>query len=160
MKAPEKPKYVMSLNEKVATLNRFISKSTDKCISFFDQVKKGKNFKWTEECQTAFEKLKVHLATSLILSKPIVEKDLFVYLAVTDQALNAAIVRDEDGIQRSVHHIRKRLSDAKLNYSLIEKLVYNLLLTTRKLRPNFQDHPIKVLTNQPLRQILHKLKTS
>lgn len=51
-------KDVMSLNGKVATLNRFISKSTEKCISFFDQIKKRKKFKWTEECQAALQELK------------------------------------------------------------------------------------------------------
>jgi len=35
-------KHVQSLNGKVAALNRFISKATDKCIPFFDIVKKGK----------------------------------------------------------------------------------------------------------------------
>ena len=41
-------KEVQYLNGKVAALNRFISRATDKCLSFFYTLKKS--FKWTPEC--------------------------------------------------------------------------------------------------------------
>ena len=42
-------KEVQSLTERVAALNRFVSKVTDKCMSFFKVIKKA--FEWTNECQ-------------------------------------------------------------------------------------------------------------
>ena len=42
VKAPRTKKELQSLNGKVAALSRFISKATDKCIPFFDSLKKGK----------------------------------------------------------------------------------------------------------------------
>ena len=53
-------KEVQSLNGKVAALNRFVSRATDKCLPFFHTLKKS--FEWTAECQQAFKDLK---ATSL-----------------------------------------------------------------------------------------------
>ena len=53
-------KEVQSLNGKVAALNRFVSRATDKCLTFFHTLKKS--FEWTAECQQAFKDLK---ATSL-----------------------------------------------------------------------------------------------
>ena len=41
-------KAVQSLNDKVAALNRFLSKVTDKCLPFFRVLKKS--FEWTDEC--------------------------------------------------------------------------------------------------------------
>ena len=41
-------KAVQSLNGKVAALNRFVSKATDKCLPFFRVLKKS--FEWTDEC--------------------------------------------------------------------------------------------------------------
>jgi len=38
---------------------------------------------------------------------------------------------------------------------MIEKLALAVVTYARKLRPYFQSHPIEVLTNQPLRTILH-----
>ena len=42
-------KEVQSLNGKVAALNRFVSRVTDKCLPFFCTLKKS--FEWTDECQ-------------------------------------------------------------------------------------------------------------
>lgn len=56
--APRNKKGLQSLNGKVAVLSQFISKATNKCIPFFDALKKGKkNFKWNEAYQTTFEEL-------------------------------------------------------------------------------------------------------
>ena len=45
-------KEVQSLIERVAALNRFVSKVTDKCLPFFKVLKKA--FEWMDECQKAF----------------------------------------------------------------------------------------------------------
>ena len=41
-------KKVQSLNGKVAALNKFISRTMDKCLPFFKMIKKA--FEWTDEC--------------------------------------------------------------------------------------------------------------
>ena len=45
---PSNIKEVQSFTEQVATLNRFVSKATDKCLPFFKVLKKA--FEWTNEC--------------------------------------------------------------------------------------------------------------
>ena len=42
----------------------------------------------------------------------------------------------------------------------MEKLILALVTTARKLRPYFQAHTIEVLTEHPMRQILHRPETS
>ena len=55
IKIPSTRREMQSLNGKVATLSRFISKATDKYIPFFEALKKDKGkFEWTDECSTAF----------------------------------------------------------------------------------------------------------
>ena len=48
MAAPKNIKEVQSLNCRVATLNRFISRATDKCFPYFKILRKA--FEWTDEC--------------------------------------------------------------------------------------------------------------
>ena len=48
MKPPKNVKEVQSLNGKVAVLNRFMSRATEKCLPFFRTLKKS--FEWTDEC--------------------------------------------------------------------------------------------------------------
>ena len=45
--SPKTVKEVQSLNGKVAVLNRFVSRATDKCLPFFRTLKKS--FEWTTE---------------------------------------------------------------------------------------------------------------
>ena len=66
MKPPRNVKEVQSLNGKVATLNRFVSRATDKCFPFFRTLKKS--FEWMDECQQAFKELKAYLSAPPLLS--------------------------------------------------------------------------------------------
>ena len=50
--------------------------------------------------------------------------------------------------------------DAETRYPELEKLALALMVASRKLRPYFHTHSIKVLTNYPLRQVLQKLEAS
>ncbi|XP_071689158.1 uncharacterized protein [Rutidosis leptorrhynchoides] len=59
-----------------------------------------------------------------------------------------------------IYFVSKALSGSELNYHPIEKLVYALVVTARRLRRYFQAHPITVLTDQPIRQLLYKLEIS
>ena len=63
---PKNVKEVQSFNGKVVALNRFVSRATDKCLPFFHTLKKS--FKWTVECQQAFEDLKVYISSPSLLS--------------------------------------------------------------------------------------------
>jgi hypothetical protein len=66
MSPPKTIKEVQSLTGKAAALNRFVSRSTNKCLPFFRTLRKA--FQWTEECQKAFEELKVYLSSPPLLS--------------------------------------------------------------------------------------------
>ena len=54
LQAPRNPKEVQKLTGMTAALNRFISRSADRCRPFFLLLHKWKGFKWTEECAVAF----------------------------------------------------------------------------------------------------------
>ena len=71
MVSPKTKREVQRLTGRVAALNRFISRSTDKCLPFYDTLKGNKKFEWTEECEKAFQQLKHYLATPPVLAKPV-----------------------------------------------------------------------------------------
>ena len=59
MKSPATIKQVQSLTGRIAALNRFVSKSSEKCKKFFKAIKgASKDFEWTEECEDAIIKIK------------------------------------------------------------------------------------------------------
>ena len=87
------------MNSKVAALNRFVSKATDKCLPFFRVSRKS--FEWTDECQKAFEDLKKYLSSPPLLSPSMPGEELYLYIAVS---------------QAVVSKRRWRLSTARLFY--------------------------------------------
>ncbi|KAK3004432.1 hypothetical protein RJ639_020154 [Escallonia herrerae] len=99
---------------------------------------------------------KEYLASPPLLSKPVMGEDLFLYLAVAESAVSAVLVREQDGQQLPVYYVSKVLQGAEQRYPNAEKLAFALLNAARKLRPYFQSHTITVLTDKPLRRILHK----
>ncbi|XP_024018687.1 uncharacterized protein LOC112090800 [Morus notabilis] len=162
MRSPTKPKEVQRLRGCVAALNRFISKATDKCVPFFDVLKGSKHFEWTPQCEEAFQKLKEHLDRSSILSKPITDEELSLYLSVSQHAVSSVLIREEEKVQLPVYYVSKRLLDAESRYTGMEQLALALMVASRKLRHYLQSHTIQILTNHPLRPTptTHEVETT
>ncbi|XP_074342036.1 uncharacterized protein LOC141679432 [Apium graveolens] len=79
---------------------------------------------------------------------------------MSEYSISAVLVREEDGQQSPVYYVSKWLHDAETRYTSMKKLVYALILVSRKLRPYFQAHRVEVRTAYPLRQVLHKAESS
>ncbi|KAK3017080.1 hypothetical protein RJ639_007011 [Escallonia herrerae] len=67
-----------------------------------------------------------------------------------------ASCRTEETLSIDDQRDEKVLQGAEQRYPNAEKLAFALLKAARKLRPYFQSHTITVLTDKPLRRILHK----
>ena len=57
-------------------------------------------------------------------------------------------------IEYPVYFVSTVLRDARERYPVQQKLLYALLIASRKLRHYFQGHPIKVVSAYPLEKIL------
>ena len=93
LQPPQNLKKVQKLTRMTATLNRFISWSTDRCRPFFQLLNKWKGFEWTKECILAFQQLKEYLSQPPIMSKLEVDEVLFAYIAVASHAVSLVLVR-------------------------------------------------------------------
>ena len=145
---------MQSLTGRVAALNRFVSKVTDKCLPFFKTLKKA--FAWTDECEIAFQELKHYLSNPPLLSPSKEGEDLFLYLAVSITAISAALIREENRAQLPVYYVSQAFQGAEARYPPIEKITFALIVDSRKLRPYFQVNPIIVMTDQPIRKAMNK----
>ncbi|GKA27800.1 reverse transcriptase domain-containing protein [Tanacetum coccineum] len=132
-------KDVQKLNGKLASLNRFLSKSAEKSLPFFKTLKKctkKSDFQWTQEAEVAFKQMKKLIAELPMLTAPKEKEELIIYLATTKEAINAVLMTDKGGNQ--------------LQYTF----------ASRRLKRYFQAHTIVVITDQPIKQLLSKSEIS
>ena len=146
LQPPRNPKEVQKLTGMMATLNRFISRSAERCRPFFLLLHKWKEFQWSEECVTAFQELKRYLSHPPIMSSPVVDKVLFAYIAVALYAISHVLKRVDSGIQRPVYYVSKSLNEVEVRYLPLEKAILAVVHATRKLPHYFQAHTMVVLT--------------
>ncbi|GKB86668.1 reverse transcriptase domain-containing protein, partial [Tanacetum coccineum] len=100
--SPRCIKDVQKLNGKLASLNRFLSKSAEKSLPFFKTLKKctkKSDFQWTPEAEEAFKQMKKLIAELPTLTAPREHEELIIYLAAAKEAISAVLMTDREGKQ-------------------------------------------------------------
>jgi hypothetical protein len=94
---------------------------------------------WTPEADQALAHLKDFISQPPVLTAPHKKEQLLLYLAATSHVVSTTIVveRQEDDhtypVQRPVYFVSEVLSESKARYQLVQKLLYAVLITSRKL---------------------------
>ena len=111
MQPPSNTKEIQRLTGRIAALSRFVSRSSDKCQTFF-QVQKKKTFHWDAHYEEAFSALKTYLSSPPpppILVSPSDGELPTLYLAGSDFSTSAALVRERDRAQQPVYYYSRAL---------------------------------------------------
>jgi hypothetical protein len=136
----------------MAALSRCISRLGEKGMPFYKLLKRVDKFQCTREAQEALEALKKFLTTPPVLKPPRratsnqPAEDLLLYISCTTHVISTVLVveRVEEGhtypVQYPVYFISEVLGPSKMKYPQVQKLLYAVLLTARKLRHYFDDH--------------------
>ena len=107
-------KEVQQLTGRLAALGRFISRFTDRLKPFFAALRGANQAGWNEECNWAFIHIKQYLSEPPILASPDTGETLFVYLAISNTAVSAALFKEnKDGKQRPAFFVSKSLANVK-----------------------------------------------
>ncbi|GJT20965.1 reverse transcriptase domain-containing protein [Tanacetum coccineum] len=69
-----------------------------------------------------------------LLTTPVKEETLYVYVAAATEAVSAVLLAERKGIQSPIHYVSRTLNEAERNYVSLEKLALSLLHMSRRLR--------------------------
>ncbi|GJV90998.1 reverse transcriptase domain-containing protein [Tanacetum coccineum] len=157
--SPKCLKDVQKLNGKLASLNRFLAKSAEKSLPFFKPLKKfmkKSDFHWIAEAEKAFKQMKRLITELLMLVAPMEKEELIVYLAAAKETVSAVLMTERETKQMSIYFVSRALKGPEVNYTSMEKLVMALVHASKRLKRYFQAHPIIVITDQPIQQVLSR----
>ncbi|RVW17494.1 Retrovirus-related Pol polyprotein from transposon 17.6 [Vitis vinifera] len=118
---PKNKKELQRLTGKLVALGRFIARFIDELRPFFLAIRKAGAHEWTDSCQNAFEKIKHCLMQPPILSSLIPKEKLYMYLAVSEWAINAILFRcPSPKEQKPIYYVSRTLADVETRYSKME----------------------------------------
>jgi hypothetical protein len=94
MQPPTTKSGVQKLTGRLASLNRFISRSAEKSLPFFKVLKGSENFHWGPEQDKAFEELRQYLENLAVMTSPSPEAELLLYIVTSSCAVRTALVEE------------------------------------------------------------------
>ena len=141
-------------------LSHFISHLGERGLPLYQLLKKAHRFEWTSKAQEALDTVKQLLTKASILVPLTNGEPLLLYIVATMQLVSAALIveREEEGhtlkVQCPMYFISEVLSNSKTHYPQIQKLLYTILITKRKLHHYFELHSVTLVISFPLDEVV------
>ena len=106
------------------------------------------NFKWTEECDKSFKKLKELLCSAPVLSYRNFKREFVLQTDASDVGVGAILSQyDDDGIEHVNAYASKALSPRERNYSTTEKEAFAIQFGTQHFRVYLVGRKFTILTD-------------
>lgn len=111
-------------------------------------LRKNRAFTWQEPQQQAFDTIKSALCTAPLLKPPDFTRPFILATDASDYAVGAVLQQaDEDGKIHPVWYFSRKLSDAELKYSTLEKECLAIVRALEQFRHYLLHQPVRVQTD-------------
>ena len=142
---------------------RFIPRFAELSEPLVALTRKFARFKWSDECQTAFEKIKQQLTVIPMLAYPDPNEDYILYTDASDMAIGSVLVQKTNGKEwipgipneKPIYFVSHKLSKAQVkSYSTIEKEMFAIHYSLNKLHFYLYNAKFTIKTDhQPLKYL-------
>ena len=136
MPPPKTVKQVRSFLGMAGYYRQCIPSYTKLAQPLTELTKKRQRFRWSEQCQTAFDSLKTALVSDTIVRYPRIDLLYKLYTDASDLCVGAILCQThENGVEYVVQYVSHQLSVTQRRWATIEKEAYAVVYALQKLRP-------------------------
>ncbi|GJS21472.1 reverse transcriptase domain-containing protein [Tanacetum coccineum] len=100
--------------------------------------------------------MKQLIAKLPMLTAPEEKEELIVNLAAAKEAVSRVLMTEPEAKQMPIYFVSRTLRGPVVNYTSMEKLILALVHASKRLKIYFQAHPIIVVMDQPIKQVLSR----
>jgi transposase InsO family protein len=156
MPAPKSVRQVRGFIGTISYYRRFVPNFSQIAEPLIRLTKKYARFKWTPECQTAFDFLRDSLAVVPLLAYPDTNKPYVLYTDASDNCLGACLTqKTDDGEEKPIYFLSHKLSPTQTRWSTIEKERYAIYYSLQKLDHYLHNAQFVIRTDhKPLKYLL------
>ena len=139
---------------------RFCRNFSSVCLPLTNLLKKGQKFKWSSDCQQAFEDIKAMLSFSPVLKSPDFSSPFILYTDASGSGIGGVLMqRDHQDVERPVSYFSRKLNKHQLNYAPIEKECLAIILCITHFSVYLNNgHTTTVFTDHNPLAFLSKMK--
>ena len=143
----------------VGWYSRFMPDFSIDKLPLCELLRKGVKWKWTDEHQAAFEKIKRDLISAPVLIRPDFSKPFQLHCDASDFAIGAVLTQEVDGLQHPITFVNRLLTASERKFTTTEKECKAVLWAVEKLRPYLEGFPFTVYTDHSSLVWLQNLKS-
>nr|GEW96522.1 hypothetical protein [Tanacetum cinerariifolium] len=154
---PKSPNQIQNLFLQLAAISKLIPKIAElqypvRMVWVRSEATKVSG--WTNEAKEALQRInkKLNKLQTLAVSKE--GEILMLYLCHQGEMISSVLLVDREGIQIPISYASRPQQGVEICYTSIEKMVQELIHTTRSQRTIFRKHKVRVVTDGPMEEIL------
>ena len=144
----------------VGYYRRFVKKFSDKAAPLNALLRKEQVWKWTPECQNAFETLKGEIASRPVSAYPDFSKPFRLYTDASNIGLGAILAQRQQGKEKIICCASRTLNNAESNYSTTKKECLAIVWGVQVFRPFLVATHFEILTDHYALQWLRSMKST
>jgi transposase len=156
--APRNVKELKSFLGLVSWYRKYVPNFADVVIPLTGLLKKKRSWNWSEECQNAFDELKLKLISAPILACPDFSQTMTLQTDASFSGLGAVLTQGSDREEKVIAYASRALSEAEKKYSVTEKELLAALWAVRKFRPYLEGYHFVLCTDHYALKWINSLK--
>lgn len=146
----ERPKSIKILQRFLGMctyFRKYINSYSIIALPLFNLIKKDSEYKWTEECQKAFETLKEKLTQPPLLAFPDMNRPFYLFTDASKSGISSILMQKAGNKENVIEYYSKTITPTMQRYSIVELEMLSIVTALKHFRKYLLNNPFTLFTD-------------